>query len=168
MINAVLDIKLLAPAEWYLLRTTRLGALRDSPDAFASSYEVEAGWDEGQWQQLLAGATWVVAIETGTVIGIASVVDQYDGRHVESIWVAPTHRRRGVFRALLRALVDRERANGAHDLVLWVVENNHEARRAYRRLGFVPTGERQRLSGGRYELRLRLRIGRWSYHRWVV
>lgn len=167
MINAVLDIKLLAPEEWYLLRTTRLRALSDSPDAFASGYEVEADWDKGQWQRLLAGATWAVAIEAGTVIGIASVVDRYDGRHVESIWVAPTRRRRGVFRALLRALVDRERANGAHDLVLWVVEDNDDARRVYRRLGFVPTGERQRLSGERYELRLRLLIGRLNHRRVV-
>lgn len=162
MINAVLDIKLLAPEEWYLLRTTRLGALRDSPDAFASSYAVEADWDNGQWQRLLADATWVVAIETGTAIGIASVVDRYDGRHVESIWVAPTHRRRGVFRALLRALVDHKRANRAYDLLLWVMEDNDEARRAYRRLGFTPTGERQRLSGDRYELRLCLRVGTWT------
>jgi ribosomal protein S18 acetylase RimI-like enzyme len=159
MINAVLDIKLLAPEEWYLLRTTRLGALSDSPDAFASSYDVEADWGRAQWQRVLGDATWVVAIETGTPIGIASVVDRYDGRHVESIWVAPTHRRRGVFRALLRALVDHERANGAQDLVLWVVEDNDGARQVYRRLGFVPTGERQHLSGGRHELRLRLRVG---------
>jgi ribosomal protein S18 acetylase RimI-like enzyme len=168
MINAVLDIKLLAPEEWHVLRTTRLRALRDSPHAFASSLEAEVGWGEAQWRRLITAATWVVAIEAGAVIGIASVVDRYDGRHVESIWVAPAHRQRGVFRALLRALVDRERANGAHDLVLWVVEDNDDALRTYRRLGFVPTGERQRLSGDRHELRLRLRIGTWTNRRRVV
>ena len=156
MINAVLDIKLLAPEEWHVLRTTRLRALSDSPGAFVASCEAEADWGELQWRHLLASATWVVAVESGVVIGIAGVIDRIDGRHIESIWVAPSHRRRGVFRALLRDLVDRERANGAHDLVLWVVEDNDNARQAYRRLGFVPTGERQRLAGSRHELRLRL------------
>ena len=101
-----------------------------------------------------------MAVESGAVIGIAGLFDgrPFDGWLIESIWVAPTHRRLGVFRTLLNALVDRERTNGVCDLALWVLEHNHDAQRAYTRLGFVPTGERQRMSGGRYELRLRLKI----------
>jgi GNAT superfamily N-acetyltransferase len=160
VINAVLDIKLLAPEEWHVLRTIRLRALRDSPAAFMSYYEAEARWGEGQWRRRLDSASWVVAIESGAVIGIAGLVDGHaaDGRHVEWTWVEPTHRHRGVFRALLDALVDLENGDGAYDLSLWVLENNHAARQAYARLGFQPTGERQHLSDDRYELRLRLRI----------
>jgi ribosomal protein S18 acetylase RimI-like enzyme len=162
VINAVLDIKLLAPEEWHVLRITRLRALRDSPHAFLSGHEAEVGWSEAQWRRLLAHATWVVAIESGIVIGIAGVFDgsPCDGRHIESIWVAPTHRQRGVFRALLDALVSRERKNGTRSLALWVLETNFEARQAYKRLGFELTGERQPLPGprDRYELRLRLEI----------
>jgi GNAT superfamily N-acetyltransferase len=154
MINAVLDIKLLGPDEWHVLRTTRLRALADSPHAFASHYEAEVRWSDDQWRQRLAAATWLVAVDSGAVIGIAGLVDE----HVEAIWVERTHRQRGVFRALLRALVDLESGNGARDLVLWVLEDNREARQVYARLGFVPTRERQRLSDGRYELRLRLGI----------
>lgn len=145
-----------------MLRSTRLRALHDSPHAFVSGLAVEVGWSEIQWRRLLAAATWVVAIESGLVIGIAGVFDgsPCDGRHIESIWVAPTHRQRGVFRALLSTLVERERENGTHDLALWVLETNHDARLAYKRLGFESTGERQRLPGpaDRYELRLRLAI----------
>jgi GNAT superfamily N-acetyltransferase len=161
MINAVLDIKLLAPEEWLLLKATRLRGLRDSPDAFASDYAVEVRWTEARWRQLLAAATWVVAIEAGAVIGIAGLFDEQSshGRHIESIWVAPTHRQLGVFRALLTALIDRERRNGARFLALWVLENNDNAKTAYSRLGFVPTGERQPLPGNRFELRLRLQLG---------
>ena len=116
---------------------------------------MEIGWSEAQWRRLFATATWVVAAEASAVVGIASAVDRYDGHHIESTWVAPTHRQRGVFRALLRALVDRGRAaQDAHDLLLWVLEDNDEARQAYRRLGFVPSGERQRLADDRHELRL--------------
>jgi GNAT superfamily N-acetyltransferase len=160
VINAVLDIKLLAPEEWHVLRTIRLRALLDSPRAFMSLYETEARWSEAQWRQRFASATWVVAIESGVVIGIAGLVDGYasDGRHVEWTWVDPTHRHRGVFRALLKVLIDLEVGNGTCDIALWVLENNHGARLAYARLGFLPTGERQHLSDDRYELRLRLQI----------
>ena len=60
---------------------------------------------------------WVVAIESGAVIGIAGLVDGYasDGRHVEWTWVDPAHRHRGIFRALLKALIDLESGNGAYD-----------------------------------------------------
>lgn len=162
MINAVMDIKLIGPDEWHVLRAVRLQALCDSPHAFASRYEAEVRWTEIQWRQQFAAATWVVAVGSGAVIGIAGLVAAHpcDGPHVESIWVAPTHRHLGVSRALLRALVDRERGNGARDLALWVFEDNHDAHRVYLRLGFVPTGERQPLphAVGRFELRLRLEI----------
>jgi GNAT superfamily N-acetyltransferase len=155
MINAVSDIKLLDPDEWHVLRTTRLRALADSPHAFLSHYDAEARWTDEQWRQRLTGATWLVAMEAGAVIGIVGLVDE----HVEAIWVERAHRQRGVFRALLGALVDLESGNGARDLLLWVLEDNREARRVYARLGFQPTGERQRLSDDRYELRLRLQVG---------
>jgi GNAT superfamily N-acetyltransferase len=160
MINAVLDIKLLSPMKWHVLRTTRLRALRDSPRAFMSHYETEVGWGEAQWRERFTAATWAVAVESGTVIGIAGLVDGNgdDGRHVEWTWVDPDRRRRGVFRALLEALIDLQRGNGARDMALWVLENNHEARQVYAQLGFQPTGERQHLPDDRYELRLRLRI----------
>jgi ribosomal protein S18 acetylase RimI-like enzyme len=162
VINAVLDIKLLAPEEWHVLRSTRLRALLDSPHAFLSGHDAEVGWSEARWRRLLAEATWVVASESGMVIGIAGLFEgsPCDGRHIESIWVAPTHRHRGVFRALLQTLVDRQRSYGARSLALWVLETNIEARQAYKRLGFELTGERQPLPGpgDRYELRLRLAI----------
>lgn len=160
MINAVLDIKLLSPMEWHVLRTTRLRALRDSPRAFMSHYETEVGWGEAQWRERFTAATWAVAVESGTVIGIAGLVDGNggDGRHVEWTWVDPDHRRRGIFRALLEALIDLQSGNGARDMALWVLENNHDARQVYAQLGFQPTGERQHLPDDRFELRLRLRI----------
>lgn len=79
-------------------------------------------------------------------------------RHVESIWVVPTQRQCGVFRALLNDLAERERRSGVRDLLLWVLEDNEEAQSAYARLGFEPTGERQQLPDGRFEQRLRLTI----------
>jgi ribosomal protein S18 acetylase RimI-like enzyme len=156
------DLYLLTPADWRVLREARLNALFDSPHAFMSSYADEAGWDESEWRRGFEAARWVVARETEQVIGLArSVVEKGrpSTRHLESIWVAPTHRRRGVFRALLHVIANGERENGATDLLLWVLEDNYTAQLAYQALGFEPTGERQFLpSFGRFERRLRLAV----------
>ena len=46
---------------------------------------------------------------------------------------------------------------GVTELMLWVLEDNHDAQRAYQALGFEPTGERQFLPAfGQFERRLRL------------
>lgn len=98
------------------------------------------------------------------MIGLAKSVSEPGRparRHVESAWVAPTHRRRGVLRAVLHRLVQINRPTGVTELMLWVLEDNHDAQHAYEALGFEPTGERQFLPAfGRFERRLRLRISR--------
>jgi RimJ/RimL family protein N-acetyltransferase len=48
---------------------------------------------------------------------------------------------------------------GITDLMLWVLEDNHAAQRAYQALGFESTGERQFLPAfGQYERRLQIGI----------
>jgi GNAT superfamily N-acetyltransferase len=158
--ESVLDLQLLTPVDWRVLRAARLRALLESPHAFTSSYANESRWGESEWRQVCDAATWVVAHEAGGVIGLARSVREPgrpSARYVESAWVAPTHRRHGVFRALLHALAETERRVGVTDLLLWVLEDNHDAQRAYEALGFEPTGERQFLPAfGRFERRLRL------------
>jgi ribosomal protein S18 acetylase RimI-like enzyme len=162
MTKAVLDIRPLAPADWWVLRDARLRALCDSPRAFTSRYHLERRWSEHQWRQRFRAATWVVAREHGAVIGIAGLVSGHpeEPEHVESIWVAPTHRCRGVSRSLLDAMVDVARRAGLAELLLWVLEDNLLARRIYAHLGFEWTGERKPIRPGhpRYERRLRLAI----------
>ena len=96
------------------------------------------------------------------MIGLAKSVSEPGRpwtRYVESAWVAPTHRRRGVLRALLHKLADSDRRTEVTELMLWVLEDNHDAQHAYQALGFEPTGERQFLPAfGRFERRLRLAI----------
>jgi ribosomal protein S18 acetylase RimI-like enzyme len=160
--EATLELQLLAPDNWQVLRDTRLAALRDSPHAFMSTHAEESAWQEAQWRQAFDASTWIVAREDDQVIGLARSVSEPGrpwARHVESIWVAPTHRRRGVFRDLLWALARIEGDRGVTDLQLWVLEDNDEAQRAYEALGFVPTGECQPVPDfGRFERRLRLAL----------
>jgi GNAT superfamily N-acetyltransferase len=158
--ESTLDLHLLTPFDWRVLREARLRALLDSPHAFASSYAYESTWAEPEWRRMFDGATWIVAHEAERVIGLTRSVGEPGRpvtRHVESAWVAPMHRRRGVFRALLHALAEMDRQLGVTDLLLWVLEDNYDAQRAYKALSFEPTGERQFLPAfGRFEWRLRL------------
>jgi ribosomal protein S18 acetylase RimI-like enzyme len=162
MMELTLNLDMLTPADWRLLRAARLDALLDSPDAFTSSYARESDWGEFEWRRVLDTATCIVAREADKVIGLArSVAEPLHPwmRHLESIWVAPKHRRRGVFRALLCHLAEMDHRMGATDLMLWVLEDNYDAQRAYGALGFRPTGERQFLPDfGRFERRMRLAI----------
>jgi ribosomal protein S18 acetylase RimI-like enzyme len=160
MVELTLNLEFLAPVDWRVLRAARLEALLDSPHSFVSSYAHESVWGEQEWLPLFDAARWIVAREDERVIGLVRSVGEPESpsaRHLESIWVAPTHRRRGVLRHLLLALAQMERRMGVTHLLLWVLEDNDEAQLAYEALGFKPTGERQFLpAAGRFEQRLTL------------
>lgn len=158
-----LDLQVLRPSDWVLLKSARLQALQDSPHAFMSRYELERSWGETEWRRSIETTTWIVAQKTERAIGLARCVAEPVRphlRYLESIWVDPAHRRRGVFRALLNKLIALGRHLGVAQLVLWVLEDNHPARRAYEAVRFRLTGERQFLPEiGRFEIQLSLAIG---------
>ena len=84
----------------------------------------------------------------GEVVAATSVVTEwsnfYGGRYwwVQSLYIAPEHRGRGLVELLLDHLVAAARADGALDLRLVVHQSNQRAIRAYGRCGFrsVPYG----------------------------
>jgi ribosomal protein S18 acetylase RimI-like enzyme len=159
MARALLEIRRLGPADWHLLRMIRLRALAESPRAFTSYYQRESQWNEHQWRRRFDSAHWIVAVDDGEPIGVAGLVDCHpnEPHHVESIWVAPTHRNRGVFRSLLDRLIEIARQAGSTDLWLWVLEDNLDAREVYERLGFEWTRERQPIRPGHWRREMRLR-----------
>ncbi len=159
MTRAVLDVRLLGPGDWHVLRTIRLRALAESPRAFTSHYHRESRWNEHQWRRRFDAAHWIVAVDGDEVVGLAGLVDCHpeDPHHIESIWVAPTHRNRGVFRALLDGIIEIARRTGLTELWLWVLEDNLCAHQVYERLGFEWTGERQPIRPRHWRRELRLR-----------
>jgi ribosomal protein S18 acetylase RimI-like enzyme len=157
--KSTLELGLLSPLDWRVLRAARLRALVDSPDTLTSSYAHESAWGELEWQRVFDAATWIVARDAQNPIGLAKSASEPARpatRYVESAWVAPTHRRQGVLRDLLCALAEINRRMGVTELMLCVLEDNHGAQRAYQALGFQWTGERQFLPAlGQFERRLR-------------
>jgi hypothetical protein len=63
------------PSDWATYRELRLRSLRESPDAYGSTYAFEADFSAELWQQRLAGATTFMAAldgDRGAPIGTAT------------------------------------------------------------------------------------------------
>lgn len=143
------EIREAGTGDWQAMRDVRLAALRDAPQAFASTYEREAAFTEADWQRRIAqgGSFLAYAPELGTApAGIAGGFETGPGTiELVSMWVTPRARGHGIGQALVEAVAGWARARSASRLHLWVTENNRHARLLYDRCGFRPTAERQPL-----------------------
>lgn len=103
--------------------------------------------DMRAWFQNRRGAGYPVLVADlgGRVLGYGALGPFRDGegyrRTAEhSVYVASAARRRGAGRALLRALIDRARADGFHAMVGGIGAENEESLILHRKLGFEETG----------------------------
>jgi GNAT superfamily N-acetyltransferase len=140
------DFRTLTPDDWTVVREVRLRALADSPHAFTSTYDREVSFDESTWRDRARTCQWFVASEEGEPVGVAGGVDGWSGdpatRELVGMWVAPSHRGHGIARRLLDRVAEWGRSEGASRLGLAVRQGNDDARDAYSRMGFRPTGEK--------------------------
>lgn len=90
------------------------------------------------------GRCCLVARVDDEVVGYAAGLLQLDVAHVLDVAVAVEHRRRGVATALVAALMERVRDDGAAAVTLEVRAGNAAGQALYRRLGFVVEGRRPR------------------------
>ena len=108
---------------------------------------------EARWRRNLGETTALtfVAEEAGAVIGWASVGacrDEDATPAIGELWaiyVEPGRWRGGVGRALWAWGRQRLVERGARDVVVWVLEANHPARRFYETVGFTPAPDRIRM-----------------------
>jgi GNAT superfamily N-acetyltransferase len=136
--------------DWPALRDIRLAALRDAPDAFASTYEEQVAFEEADWRQRIArGGTFLAylpEVDASEPVGLAGGYQAGpDTVGLISMFVRPEARGHGVGEALISAVLDWGRARNASSVHLWVTETNKSACLLYERCGFSPTGERQPL-----------------------
>ena len=129
--------------DWQRVRTLRLAALRDTPDAFCSSFEFENAQAPQWWQGRLCSAmtTTLLAVrdEDAGMCVVAKEPDKSDA-WLSAVWVVPEHRGHGVGDALMQAALDHARSLGARRLMLEVAETNLAAQTLYQRHGFARTG----------------------------
>lgn len=141
-----MNVRPLEPAEAELFNAFRLRGLKESPEAFGSTYEEEAAIPAEAArarfphteEEFVLGAFG----EAGRLVGVAGF---YRERHLKTrhkgfVWgmyVAPEARGRGVGRALLSALIERAKPlDGLEQINLDVVTVNAAARALYLSHGF--------------------------------
>ena len=84
---------------------------------------------------------YVVALDQGAPVACALVLDEWsDWRHgavwwIHSVYVEPSHRRRGAFRAMFTWIEGEARARQKRGLRLYVDKRNARAQATYRALG---------------------------------
>jgi GNAT superfamily N-acetyltransferase len=137
-----------------VLRRVRLAALADGPDAFSTTLAEGNTLSESEWNESAlrrsSGDRSVTffaednAAPCGMVGGLRSDQDASTAFLV-AMWVAPSHRGRGVGRQLVETVVDWATRGGHQQMELWVTESNLAAKSLYAKAGFEPTGQVQPL-----------------------
>ena len=129
--------------------TLRTGDARDIAHVealMAAAFDPRYGeaWTRGQCMGVIAmpGVRLTLALIDDASAGFALVRSVADEAELLLLGVAPTHRRRGVGAALLRAVETDCHASGVADFHLEVRAGN-DAVRLYTRHGFTKVGERR-------------------------
>ena len=139
------EIHRTTPDDRERLRRIRLAALADSPDAFSGTLAEAAALPDAEWRHRATPSTssaCFIAGEGDTWIGMCVVLVRA-ATELVSVWVDPSHRRRGVVTALLEAAIEWCRHQGHPELLVWVNAANAPAIAAYEKVGFRSTGVSQ-------------------------
>lgn len=145
-----MTVRELRPDEWREARELRLQALADTPTAFLRTLAEEQGLEDEVWRDRAAPserhASFVCEAD-GKLLGTATgVIDPDDGEtYLVAMWVAPSHRRRGLGIELVERVCEWAASRGAGRVTLEVNERLEPAIRLYSRAGFRPTGGRRPL-----------------------
>jgi ribosomal protein S18 acetylase RimI-like enzyme len=144
MTAAAFDLRRLGPEDAALYREIRLEALSDSPDAFASTLEVEQKRPLDWFAARLTDAVVLGAFSESQLAGVAGFYVQPRPKHghkgmLWGMYVQPEHRAAGIGRLLVEAIIEHARQH-VELIQLFVITDNLPARRLYTRLGFVEYG----------------------------
>jgi ribosomal protein S18 acetylase RimI-like enzyme len=118
-----------------------------APDAYGSTYARELGFGDDVWRDRLhpgANPHFAVVDPADELMGLAVGApddDDPDAAFVVGVWVAPEVRGGGALPMLMAQVEAWAIGQRRTVLRLHVTEGNERAERAYRRLGFVRTGD---------------------------
>lgn len=153
----MIDIRRIEPHEWPAYRALRLRSLQDSPDAFGSTYALEAGRPDELWAaRIRDGATSGkdlalfarIGDEPCGLVWCKIAADDPAVANLYQMWVAPERRRRGVGARLLTEAIGWATLAGATVLRLGVTAAESPAVRLYSAHGFVEVGALEPLRAG--------------------
>ena len=139
-----LTIRLCGPNDWQDLRTIRLEALSDTPEAYGSTYEESVRWSDAQWKNAASNRLYYLAYRDRRVVGMVSggFNDAHPGtRWLYGMYVTPSERGAGTAARLVRSIGDWAKSQGVEEIYLHVGSSVPRARAFYEKVGFGLTGE---------------------------
>lgn len=141
-------VRRLLPAEAETFRAIRLEALVTCPEAFATTYAMQAADPPGYFAETLRGAAVFGAFRGEEIVGMAGLRREPGERkqHKGVLWgmyVRPAAQGLGLGRALVRAVLEHARGE-VEQVQLLVVTDNLRAVRLYESEGFVSYGLERR------------------------
>ena len=115
---------------------------------------------EGRWAASITrpGMNSLIAVDNGKIVGTsafsASRWEKFpEYGEIVSVYLMPEYMRKGYGRALLEKALSEINAMGFKNTLLWVLEENVNARRFYEHIGFMNSGEVMNDNIGGKELR---------------
>jgi GNAT superfamily N-acetyltransferase len=152
------------PGDEPTVRSLRLQALSDAPDAFGSTYEREMARTPADWERWLSPMATFIATESGEPKGlVVGARDSHDPSvaYLLAMWIQPSLRGHGAADTLVAAVDAWAAVEGAAIVRLKFVRGNGSAERCYARNGFRPTGrETVRERDGAVEVEMERPVGR--------
>ena len=148
MIAPNADIRRLLPEDATDYRGIRLRALRTTPEAFSSTYEVESERPVEAFADRLATSRVFGAYQSSSIVGMIGLLPESGAKlgHKALIWgffVDPCERGRGTGALLMEAAL-KEAGSVVEQVMLTVVADNVAAIRLYERFGFRRYGTEPR------------------------
>ena len=141
---ACIQLRRLTPVDVAAYRDVRLAGLRDSPEAFGSTYGKENAQPVTWFCDRLSNSAVFGAFYSTALLGVAGLAIRQGEkeRHKGLLWgmyVRPDARKAGIGRQLVKAVIEHARAH-VEVIQLSVVSDNVPARRLYASLGFIEYG----------------------------
>lgn len=143
----MIEIRVMQPDQWQLYKAVRCAALADAPYAFSGTLENAQQQSDAEW----AAITYQRATKPKNVIfftfegesacGMSACgVDEANEAEMFAVWVASTHRRKGVGVALIDFANQWAKEQGAKLLKVGVFADNTGAVKFYLANGFQDIG----------------------------
>ncbi|WP_261381701.1 GNAT family N-acetyltransferase [Paenibacillus cremeus] len=141
-----------------IYRELRLKSLKENPEAFLTTYELEKDKPIEQLRSNLIASDnrfTLGAFINSELIGIVTFVRESNPKivhkgNVYAMYVSPKFREKGIGKSLVQELVIKaKQCDGLEQINLTVISNNNAAKRLYETIGFVTYGtERNALKTG--------------------
>jgi GNAT superfamily N-acetyltransferase len=144
MSDATITIRRSDRGDWRALKTIRLEALADTPDAYGSTWKENSTWSDAQWKNAASHRLYYLAYRDDAVVGMVSggLNDGHPGtRWLYGMYVTPSDRGSGTADQLVATVCAWARGEGVNEVYLHVTLSVARARAFYARMGFRPTGE---------------------------